>query len=202
MSGRARIILTAVLVLLACVVLYLFFVRPQRQELAQIRVEIEDANNLTNQLTVELQRLQDLQANQPELEAELAKFRQFVPLRAELANFIFQVQAAANAAGLDFVNISPELPAAPPEGAALAQVRSQIGAAGGYFALQDFVRRIYNMDRAMRVDNFALSVGSTEPFGTRLRMDMSVRMFYELPEPAAVTTTTTPGATPAPTTTP
>lgn len=202
MSGRARLILTAVLVALACVVLYFFFIRPQRQELAQVRMDIDAANNLTTQLTVELQRLQELQANQPELEAELARFRQFVPLRPELANFIFQVQAAANSAGLDFVDITPELPASPPEGAALAQVRSQIGAAGGYFALQDFVRRIYNLDRAMRVDDFVLSVGSTEPFGTRLRMTMSVRMFYELPESAVVTTTPVPGVTPTPTATP
>jgi Tfp pilus assembly protein PilO len=184
------------------VLLYFFGIRPQRAELAEIRADIETAENLTIQLTAELQRLQELQANQAELEAELARFRQFVPLRPELANFIFQVQAAADAAGLDFVDITPELPAAPPEGAALAQVRSQIGAAGGYFALQDFVRRIYGMDRAMRIDNFSLSVGSTEPFGIRLRMDMAVRMFYELPEPAAGTATTTPGATPTPTATP
>lgn len=204
MSGRSRIILAAVGVVVVSLLLYFLFVSPQRKELASVRLEIDNARILTTQLEVELQRLQELQANAPELEAELAKFRQFVPLRPELANFIFQVQEAANAAGLDFVNITPELPKDPPEGAALAQVRSAIGASGGYFALQDFLRRLHTLDRAIRVDNFNLSVGSTEPFGVRLSMTSSVRFFYELPEDAvaATTTTTLPGATPTPTTTP
>ena len=203
MRGRSRIILAAVGVVVVSLLLYFLFVSPQRKELASVRLEIDNARILTTQLQVELQRLQELQANAPELEAELAKFRQFVPLRPELANFIFQVQEAANAAGLDFVNITPELPKPPPEGAALAQVRSQIGATGGYFAIQDFLRRLYNLDRALRVDNFAITVQSTEPFGVRLTMNSSVRVFYELPvDPALVTTAPLPGATPTPTTTP
>ena len=203
MRGRSRVILAIVGVVLVSLVLYFFFVSPQRKELASVRLDIDNARILTTQLQVELQRLQELQANAPELEAELAKIRQYVPLRPELANFIFQVQAAANAAGLDFVNITPELPKPPPEGAALAQVKSQIGATGGYFALQDFLRRLYSLDRALRVDNFGINVQSTEPFGVRLTMTSSVRIFYELPEdPAATATTPLPGATPTPTATP
>lgn len=203
MRGRSRIILTAVGVVVVSLLLYFFFVSPQRKELASVRLEIDNARILTTQLQVELQRLQELQANAPELEAELAKFRQFVPLRPELANFIFQVQDAANAAGLDFVSITPELPKTPPEGAALAQVRSTIGATGGYFALQDFFRRLYTLDRALRVDNFGITVQSTAPFGVRLSMTSSVRIFFELPpDPVAAATTPLPGATPTPTTTP
>ena len=202
MRGRSRIVLAIIGVVVVSLLLYFLFVSPRRKELASVRLEVENARILTTQLQVELERLQELQANAPELEAELAKFRQFVPLRPELANFIFQVQDAANAARLDFVNITPELPKPPPEGAALAQVRSQIDASGGYFALQDFLRRLYNLDRALRVDNFALSVTSTEPFGVRLAMTSSVRFFYELPVDPATVTTTLPGAAPSPTTTP
>ena len=204
MTGRSRIILAAVGVVVVSLLLYFFFVSPQRKELASVRLDIDNARILTTQLQVELQRLQELQANAPELEAELAKFRQFVPIRPELANFIFQVQQAANAAGLDFVSITPDLPKPPPEGAALAQVRSQIGATGGYFAIQDFLRRLYNLDRALRVDNFAINVQSTEPFGVRLTMTSSVRVFYDVPVDPALATTTAPlpGATPTPTTTP
>ena len=203
MRGRSRVVLTAIGVLLACLLMYFFFIKPQRTELANVRAEIEAENAVTIQLNAELTRLRALQANQAELEADLALFRQFVPLRPDLANFIFRVQDAANAAGLDFVEVAPELPEPPPEGAALAQVRSQVAAAGGYFALQDFLRRLYNLDRALRVDNFSLSVVSTDAAGVRLRMNMSVRMFYELPDPTAVTSTDpVPAATPTPTTTP
>lgn len=203
MRGRSRVILAAAGVVVVCLLLYFFFVSPQRDELAQVRADVESARITTTQLEIELQRLQELQANAPALQAELAKFREFVPLRPELANFIFQVQDAANAAGLDFVTITPALPKAPPEGAALAEVRSEIGAVGGYFSLQDFLRRLYNLDRALRVDTFGISVQSTEEFGVRLTMTSAVRVFYELPAAAAPTTTTpVPGATPSPTATP
>lgn len=203
MRGRSRVILAAVVVLVVCLLMYFFFISPQREELARVREQIEAAENQTTQLRVELQRLRELQANAPELQAELARIRQFVPRRPELANFIFQIQRAADQAGLDFVEITPELPAPPPEGAALAEVRSQIGAAGGYFALQDFIRRLYNLDRSVRVDNFSINVQSTEPFGVRLSMSSSVRVFYELPEPAGTATTTgVPVGSPTPTPTP
>ena len=203
MTGRSRVILAAVGAVVVCLLLYFLFVSPQRKELAEVRAQVETAKVTTTQLQIELQRLQELQANAPELEAELAKFREFVPLRPELANFIFQVQDAADAAGLDFVNITPALPKAPPEGAALAEVRSEIGAVGGYFSLQDFLRRLYNLDRALRVDKFDITVSSTEQFGVRLTMASAVRVFYELPEAAVPTTTTlVPGATPSPTATP
>jgi hypothetical protein len=115
-----------------------------------------------------------------------------------LANFIFQVQDSSNSAGLDFVQITPELPKAPAEGADLAQVRATIVAKGGYFALQDFLRRLYGLDRALRVDTVAVAVDSLEPFGTRLAMTITARFFYEVPE---VTTAVAPlpGVTPTPT---
>ena len=141
MRRRNGLILSIVLGLLVLIVFWFAFVNPKRGELAAVNLEIESANVQTQQLTVELNRLQDLQANAAELEAELATIRRFVPIRPELANFIFQVQDASNAAGLDFVQITPQLPKAPLEGAALAQVSASITAKGGYFVLQDFLRR-------------------------------------------------------------
>jgi Tfp pilus assembly protein PilO len=193
-------------VVLACFVLYLFLVKPQKTELANVRAEVVAEETKTAQLRVELARLKDLQAHAPELQAKLAEIRSFVPGKPDLANFIFQVQEAANRAGLDFVQITPELPKGPPEGAALAQVRATIGAAGGYFSLQDFLRRLYSLDRALRVDTVNMAVQSTAPFGTRLTLTIAARVFYEPPLAVvgATGTTTTPVAspTPSPTTTP
>lgn len=206
MTGRGRIIIVGLLTLLACFLLYFFFVKPQRARLAEVRTEIATEEARTVALQAELQRLRDLQANAPKLQAELAEIRRFVPTKPELSNFIFQIQEAANRAGLDFVQITPELPEPPPEGATLAQVRATVGATGGYFSLQDFLRRLYALDRALRADTLGITVDSLEPFGTRLDMTMAVRVFYELPAvPAAAPVTgTAPGVspTPAPTTTP
>ena len=205
MTGRTRLILVIVLTLVACALLYFFFVKPQRARLADVKLEIQAEQSRTGVLQAELQRLQDLQANAPKLQAELAQIRGYVPEKPELSNLIFQVQEASNRAGLDFVQITPELPEPPPEGASLAQVRATIGASGGYFALQDFMRRLYALDRALRADTLSITVQSLAPYGTRLQADMAIRVFYELPtDPAAPATAAAPGTTPAPspTTTP
>lgn len=205
---RGRLVLAIVAVVVVCLLVFFLAVQPKRNELADVRTQIEAENARTVQLQAELERLQALQANAPELEAELARIRELVPVRAELPNVIFQIQEAANRAGIDFVQITPALPKQPPEGAALAEVHMELGAKGGYFAIQDFIRRLYDLDRAFRYDGFSLSFESSVfPGLLRLSMTGTARVFYELPEGAGLGTTTTtvpvaPATSPTPAATP
>jgi Tfp pilus assembly protein PilO len=205
MSTRARLILVIAAVVVLCAAFFFLFVRARMTELNEVRAEITAEEDRTLQLQTELARLQDLKERAPELEAELAEIRQLVPQQHEVANFLFQVEEASNASGVDFLDIVPELPKAPPEGAALAEVRLQIRADGGYFALQDFVRRLYALDRAVRIDLFQLTAATdasatTETEGFSISLAITARMFFELPAaPGAATTgTTTTTTTPAP----
>ncbi len=206
MSPRARLVLSVVGVLLLLIAFFFLFIRPRQQELAQVQTDIESEESRTLQLRAELQRLQDLQANAPELQAELAKIRGFVPRDDEVPNFIFLVQDAANEAGVDFVQITPELPKPPPEGAALAEIRATVGAGGGYFAVQDFVRRLHALDRAVRIDNLTLTGVEEDTGDVRITMSSTVRIFFEVPAGAVGTDATTGTApttpAPAPTATP
>lgn len=182
MSPRARMILAIVLSLLVAVAFFFLFIRPRQGELADVNEQIEAEEARTATLQAELVRLQDLQARAPELEAELARIRQLVPREHQLPNFIFLVQDAANAAGVNFVTITPELPKAPPEGAALAEIRATIGAGGSYFSIQDFIRRLHNLDRAVRVDNIAMSGSEDTTTGVvRIALTSTARIFFELP---------------------
>jgi Tfp pilus assembly protein PilO len=202
MNARTRIILSVLGVIVVLVGFFFLAIRPRQDELGRVEDEIESEESRTLQLQSELARLQDLQANAPELEAELATIRGFVPRDDEVPNFIFLVQDAANAAGVDFVSITPDLPKPPPEGAALAEIRSTIGAGGGYFAVQDFLRRLHALDRAVRVDNISLTgAPDTETGTTSVTLSATVRIFFEVPAaPAAVDPATgQPVATPTPT---
>lgn len=205
MTPRTRLVLSILAVIVILIAFFFFFIRPRQQDLAAVRDEIEAEEARTLQLEAELQRLQDLQANAPELEAELARIRGFVPQDDEIPNFIFLVQDAANAAGVDFVQITPELPKPPPEGAALAEIRAQIGAGGGYFAIQDFIRRLHNLDRAVRIDNLTLTGEEEETGNVRVTLASTARIFFDAPvAPGAVDPATGQPApttpTPAPTT--
>ena len=187
MNPRTRLILAALAVLVILAAFFFFFIRPRQTELSEVRDEITAEEARTSQLQSELDRLKELQANAPELEAELARIRQFVPADDEVPNFIFLVQDAANAAGVDFVQITPELPKPPPEGAALAEVRAQIGAGGGYFAVQDFIRRLHGLDRALRLDSITLDGVEDEATGeTTITLTSMARIFFE--PPAGATT--------------
>ena len=200
MSVRVRMILTAVASMLVLVAFFFLFIKPRQNELGKVRDEVEQEEARTVSLRSELRRLQALQENAPELEAELARFRELVPRNHEVPNFIFLVQEAADEAGVDFVNIIPELPKAPPEGAPVAEVRATIGAGGGYFSVQDFLRRLYGLDRALRVDSVTMSGREEETGETTITLDMISRVFFEPPggisgaaTGTATETTTAPG---------
>jgi Tfp pilus assembly protein PilO len=192
-------ILAVVLSLLVAVAFFFLFIRPRQGELADVNEQIETEEARTTQLQAELRRLEDLQARAPELEARLARIRELVPRDDEVPNFIFLVQEAANAAGVDFVQITPELPKTPPEGAAVAEIRASIGAGGSFFSIQDFIRRLHGLDRAVRIDNLTMSAAENESGGVDIQFLSSARVFFEPPEAAAAPVAgATPEATPSP----
>ncbi|MFN2488480.1 MAG: type 4a pilus biogenesis protein PilO [Actinomycetota bacterium] len=204
MTGRNQIIVTGAGVALVLLLFFFFIIKPRAGELGDVQAQTQAEKDRTQQLQVDLDRLEALQANAPEFQATLDRFRELVPADNDVANFIFQVQTAANQAGVGFVQITPDLPEQPPEGAPLAEVRATIGAKGGYFAVQDFVRRLYDLDRALRIDVLTMTgVEDNQEAAENGRIDVQIaaRVFFELPEGAAdAATAPTTTTTPAPTT--
>jgi Tfp pilus assembly protein PilO len=207
-SNRARIVIAVVASLAVSAAFYFFFVRSRQSELSEVRSDVESAKSETMSLQAELTRLKGLQENAPKLEARLNEFRQAVPQDDQVANLIFQVQDAANKAGINFVQVDPDVASPPLEGAQVAQVKVVIGAKGGYFSLQDFVRRLYDLDRALRFDTMDMVVNEEDSSDSAsptdlITMTATARIFFELPEggvqaaPGTTTTTTAPVA-PAP----
>lgn len=191
MNARTRLILAIVGAVLVVLLAYFLLIRPRQSELTEVKAEVAAEETRRIQLQADLDRLRALQQNEPELRADLDRIRALVPPEHEVPNFIFQVNQAANASGVEFVQITPELPKAPPEGAALAEVRITIGGNGGYFAIQDFVRRLYALDRAVRIDILTIGTEDQEPGAT---LTLTARIFFEVP--GGVTTTTTPTTAP------
>ena len=203
MRAQIRIIAAAVAVLIVCMLFYVFFIRPRKSEIARVETEITAAQGEQQQLTLQLQNLQALQENAPELNATLEQIRGFVPKDDEVPNFIFQAQEAASSSGVDLDKITPELPKSPAEPAALAEIRMTMSATGSFFSLQDFVRRLYALDRALRIDTLALTAeGASAPTGGtgtgsattagapgadpgELTLTLAARVFFELPEGVA-----------------
>jgi Tfp pilus assembly protein PilO len=184
---------------LVCLLFYVLAIRPRQGELSDVQAQVGTETAKTQQLQSQLAQLEALQRQAPRLQADLAEIRELVPEDDQVPNFIFQVQESANAAGVDFVEITPELPRTPPESQALAQVRVTLGAEGGYFAVQDFIRRLYDLDRALRIDG--LSMAQISPERADVTFTATARVFYELPAgtpPIGTTTVPADPAAPAP----
>ena len=182
MSPRNRFIATIALALVVLLVFYFFFVRARQGELDELRVQVENEEATTVQLRATLDRLRALQEQAPQLEAELTEIRELVPQKNQVPNFIFASQEAANEAGVELTILSPELPKTPPEGAQLAEVRLQMAANGGYFAIQDFMRRLIDLDRALRIDILTMTAApGTESTETEVSLNITARIFFELP---------------------
>ncbi len=199
MSARARMVLTLVAVLLVLLATYFFLIRSRQSDLDEVNKDIAAEEDRSTVLTTELARLRALEKQAPQLRAALQKFTKLVPEDYDIPEFIFQVQQASAEAGLDFVKITPELPKSPPETTAVAEVRMTVGAKGGYFAVQDFMRRLYELERALRIDNFTMT-GEQDPNGgaTTIDLQATARIFFQGTTTPATTTTTAPAPSPAP----
>ena len=200
MTGRTKFIFSIVGVVALAVATFFLAVRPRQTELGKVRDNVAKEEDRTQSLEAELAHRQQLQENAPQLEAQIAKYRELVPEDDQVANFIFQVQEAANQSGVGFVEITPQLPTPPAEGAEVAEVKSIIGARGGYFAVQDFFRRLYGLDRAVRIDEVTMDGEEDQTTQeTLVKLGATARIFFELPAGAtAPATTTTETTTPAP----
>lgn len=203
MSMRMKGILLGAGFLVLVVLWFVLLFRPSQSEIAELREQQEATEREISSLEARLTRLQELREQEPQLRAEFARMEDALPADPRLPDFILQVHEAANLAGIDFLSISPSLPADfnPPEGAPPAEeelsgISVSISAEGSYFALEDFIIRIERLRRAVRINSFSLSpVGEPEVPGTSpdLSVTFSTQMFMlggnevaELPPPDTV----------------
>ncbi|MGH2752199.1 MAG: type 4a pilus biogenesis protein PilO [Actinomycetota bacterium] len=202
MKEHKQIILSSVGVVLVMTLMFFFLINPRKGDLAEARENVDAAQAETVVLEGELSRLEGLQARAPQLQAALDEIRDLVPDENRVSSFVFQLQQEANRAGLEFVSITPTLPKSPPEGAPLGEVKIDIGAQGTYFTIQDFIRRVTELDRAVRLDGFSMSAVQEEDSEEAL-IDLlaSARIFFEQPAGgagAATSSDTTATTAPAP----
>lgn len=182
MKARTRLIAVGAGFVVVALLMYMFMIKPRQAEFGELETQVATEENRTQALQLELARLEALKANAPELEAQLEKVRGLVPRKHAVVKFIRQVQRVASEAGVDFVNIGPEVAKPPPEGALVAEVRMTVGVGGDFFSVQDFVRRFYELDRAVRIDLLSLEA-STDATGARVvNLTGTARVFFELPE--------------------
>jgi Tfp pilus assembly protein PilO len=113
-----RFVSLVALCLVVTIAWYAAAFKPSRAKLSTVRADVKSTEEQVAQLTSKLAELQALKANEKELRKEFAKYKDALPVEPAVSDFILDVQGAADQAGIDFLSISPSLPAAPTGGEA------------------------------------------------------------------------------------
>lgn len=186
---RRNLLITVLAMIVVAVLAFFLVFKPQSDKIAQAREDVKTAQDDVERLRLELQRLQALQQQAPKLREEATKLDAAVPNDPQLAAFILQVQEAANASGIEWVSVSPTPPVASTNPQAPVQeVVVAMNVEGGYFQVQDFLVRLENLPRAVKIGNVGLSVLQASSGSPRLGAVLNMKMFVS-----------TPAAAPAPT---
>ena len=110
--NRRALIVGAAAAVVVLLLWYFVFWSPRGRELDRARQRRQAAEQQAAQLRTEIARLRGAQSQEPAKRARLEALRQAIPDEPNLAQFIFDANDAATRAGIDFISIAPQLPAA------------------------------------------------------------------------------------------
>lgn len=117
-------------------------------EQAQAR---DDRQAQLAQLQQEVNELEDVRRNSPEIERQLLELSKRIPTQPEIPTLVVQVEEIASASDVTQLSIEPETPAPPPGGGDYSVVPVTMSFTGTYDQMQDFLLRTRNLARLMTV---------------------------------------------------
>lgn len=140
---------------------FMFIFQGQGSTLTKERQRLQDAKDRTQQLEGTIARRQELKRNETSIRAATVEFKQNVPDTPDLAEFIWANYDIARQAGVRWLTLKPNMPAAPKaSGIQAAEIKLAISIDGGYFQTIDYLIRLEKLRRSVVVDQLQISVDS------------------------------------------
>ena len=163
---RVWLSVLAAVVLLTAAWWFLFY-GPARTQQEALETESASLVAQQGQLRTQIAQLREIREQEVQIQADLARLEQYIPVNPSQASLVRQVQLAADAAGMTVQSMTfadPEVvEGAPPPaqpGLVLGRIQTQIELSGGYFQSADFLRRIeVEVARAMLIQQIGLVEG-------------------------------------------
>ena len=195
---KPRLILIGVAAaILITAVWYFALWSPKGEDLDKAKADLAAQEQRASELQARLAHLKKLEANADVLERDRALLATAIPTADQLDTFLLQVNERSARAGVDFVSIAPQQPAAATgaPGAATAggptPVVLQMQVTGDYFAILRFLEQLRDGERLVTVENFSLGKGGE---GNIMSASIGGRMFIA---PTVVVPAATPTTTPS-----
>jgi type IV pilus assembly protein PilO len=150
-NDRNMLILGALGIVLIVVAFYFLLLSPllgRLEEQAQAR---EDKQAQLAQLQQEVNELEEVRRNSPEIERQLLELSKRIPTQPEIPTLVVQIEEIAKASGVSQLSIQPGTPGPPPGGGDYSVVPVTMAYKGTYDQMQDFLLRTRNLARLMTV---------------------------------------------------
>src|SRR5919197_6684154 len=144
--------------LLAAVLVVVALLLPRASAVNKKEKELAQAQQQQGKLEAQLQQLKQARRDARKVQHQLARLETRIPPTAELPALIRFLQNAADASAVDFVSISPGSPSNT-AGQQISTIPTQIGAAGTFFAVEEFLFKLETLPRAVKVTQIQVGAG-------------------------------------------
>jgi len=148
-------IVAAVLVVLVVVGALFFGILPEFDKAKQLDTQIQELDSQINTAKLLVSRRQSAKAQAAQTEVDLIKIANQVPESPELPSLIINLQDTANAAGLEFIQITPQVPTPildqGGQPAGYTSIAIDVKVEGQWADMIDYVGRLSRYTRGVRV---------------------------------------------------
>lgn len=173
LTFKQQLAVLAVIVV-AALGLYFYFVwQPQATRLASVDQQTEEEEVKMASAKATLTGLENLKRSAPKIEAKITKINKKIPKTPELPPFLVQLQNMANDASVSITQIKP---GEPKDEAGFSRMEVDLQVSGSYMAIENFLFRLENAPRAMRVDQYSVRISDVKNY-PKLESELTVSAF-------------------------
>lgn len=152
-NDRNMLILGSLGIVLVVVAFYFLLLSPLLARLDEQAQAREDKEAQLAQLQQEVNELEEVRRNSPEIERQLLELNKRIPTQPEVPTLVVQIEEIADAAGVTQVSIQPGTPGPPQGGGEFSVQPITMSFEGTYDQLQEFLLRTRNLARLVTVNS-------------------------------------------------
>jgi type IV pilus assembly protein PilO len=165
-DNRLVLILGILLIVLLGVGYYFLLLSPKLQELEAAAQERSDKEAQLAQLQQEVNDLEEVRANAPEIERQLLELSKRIPAQPEIPTLVVQIREVSVASGVTQLLVEPGAPETPPGGGDFSRIPITMTFEGTYEELQNFLLRTRQLARLVTINQVTYEPVDPEALGT------------------------------------
>jgi type IV pilus assembly protein PilO len=195
-NNRLILILGILLIVLLGVGYYFLLLGPKLAELEAADQERSDKETQLADLQQQVNELEEVRANAPEVERQLLELSKRIPSQPEIPTLVVQIREIALASGVTQLLVQPGAPETPSEGGDFSRIPITMTFEGTYEELQNFLLRARQLARLVTINSVTYEpvdpeAGSTEADAgveRLLQVEIESEVYFQPSDDASVST--------------